>query len=84
MKYDQSSRYFQSDTTLDLVQTQLSKFNYLYDTTLVKAEEENRLDLVSYRVYGTPVNWWIIARFNAIIEPNNVPVGTELRIPRLG
>ena len=47
----------------------------------VTESEENRLDLVSYSYYGTPNYWWVIAIANYIIDPFNVPVGTNLRIP---
>ena len=47
----------------------------------VTESEENRLDLVSYSYYGTANYWWAIAIANYIIDPFNVPVGTNLRIP---
>ena len=43
--------------------------------------EENRLDIISMSIYGTPRYWWVIALANDIIDPFDVPVGTELRIP---
>ena len=81
--YDQMSRYYDVDFTYDLPQDNMLKTNYSYDTTIVQASESGRLDLVSYRVYNTPVNWWIIARFNSIINPDAVQAGTRLRIPIL-
>lgn len=81
--YDQSSRYFRCDNENELPQCHLYKSNYDYTETTVTAEENGRLDLVSYRVYNTPLNWWIIARFNAIINPLNISTGDILRIPKL-
>ena len=81
--YDQMSRYYDVDFAYDLPQDNMLKTNYSYDTTIVQASESGRLDLVSYRVYNTPVNWWIIARFNSIINPDAVQAGTRLRIPIL-
>ena len=81
--YDQMSRYYDVDFTYDLPQDNMLKTNYSYDTTIVQSSESGRLDLVSYRVYNTPVNWWIIARFNSIINPDAVQAGTRLRIPIL-
>ena len=81
--YNQNSRYYQCDDTDGIPQANMLKSNYVYDTTTVLANEAGRLDLVSYRVYNTPVHWWIIARFNAIINPDAVAVGTKLKIPRL-
>lgn len=82
-EYNQTSRYYNADYTYNLPQDNFFKKEYTYDTTTVLAEEDGRLDLVSYRMYGTPVNWWIIARFNAIINPETAVVGTKLKIPRL-
>ena len=47
----------------------------------VKAGEEDRLDLISYMYYNTPLLWWVIAEASNISNPLNVPVGTILRIP---
>jgi len=82
-RYDRNSRYYDCDTTNDLPQDELLKKSYSYYTIVVKASESGRLDLVSQRVYNTPVHWWIIARFNAIINPETAIAGTVLRIPQL-
>lgn len=81
--YNQNSRYFNVDNETDIPQSHLFKNYNKYTITYVTEFEENRLDLVSQRVYNTTVNWWIIARFNAIINPNAVPVGSQLKIPIL-
>lgn len=81
--YDVSSRYYQCDDTDNIPQHNMIKDNYIYSTTKVLANEAGRLDLVSYRVYNTPTKWWIIARFNAIINPTSVSAGMTLRIPYL-
>jgi hypothetical protein len=82
-RYDRNSRYYDCDTTNDLPQDELFKKSYSYYTIVVKANESGRLDLVSQRVYNTPVHWWIIARFNAIINTETAIAGTVLRIPQL-
>lgn len=82
-RYDTPSRYYNADMAYDLPQNNLFKQSYAYDTTTVLASESGRLDLVSLRIYNTPVNWWIIARFNAIINPETAVAGTKLKIPRL-
>lgn len=81
--YDQISRYYNVDTENELPQSNMLKTNYNYDTVTVTASESGRLDLVSYRVYNTPVYWWIIARFNGVINPETVTAGTILQIPKL-
>lgn len=83
LKYGQTSRLYESDIENDLPQNLLFKKSYDYDTVTVLASESGRLDLVSLRVYNTPMNWWIIARFNAIINPETAVAGTVLKIPRL-
>lgn len=47
----------------------------------VTTETENRLDLIAYNKYGSARYWWIIAMANYIIDPFDVPIGTNLRIP---
>lgn len=44
---------------------------------------ENRLDLVSYKFYGTPFLWWVLAKINNIQNPMYLPTGVILRIPPL-
>lgn len=44
---------------------------------------ENRLDKISALFYGTPTLWWAIAQVNNLVDVLlNVPVGTQLRIPK--
>jgi len=51
-------------------------------TFVVDQRTENRLDLVSYQVYGTPQLFWAIAALNNIIDLHaGIPIGTQLRIP---
>jgi nucleoid-associated protein YgaU len=41
-----------------------------------------RLDLISYRFYGTPALWWVIARVNDIVDAlSGIPLNTQIRIP---
>ena len=47
----------------------------------VQTGEVNRLDLISFKYYGTPLLWWVIAEVSEIINPLKVPAGTILRIP---
>lgn len=82
--YSQTSRYYNCDTIDNIPQSNTTKENFLYDVVTVLAGESGRLDLVSFRVYNTPVHWWLIARFNSIINPETAVAGTKLKIPRLG
>jgi hypothetical protein len=47
----------------------------------VTVKTEDRLDIISMMFYGSPLNWWIIALTNNIIDPFDVKAGTILRIP---
>lgn len=44
---------------------------------------ENRLDLLSFELYGTTALWWIIADLNNMTDPMfQAPAGTQLRVPQ--
>ena len=46
--------------------------------------ELRRLDQISFRFYGTPFLYWVIALANDIQDPwEPIPVGTVLRIPAI-
>ena len=47
----------------------------------VKDGEENRLDIISQKYYGTPDLWWAIALANEFIDPFVVNEGALIRIP---
>jgi hypothetical protein len=50
--------------------------------TIVKVGAQ-RLDILSYRYYGTPDLWWIISQANNLSgDTMVVPPGTKLRIPQ--
>lgn len=49
----------------------------------VQSGEENRLDLISYRYYNTPLLYWVIAEANGIFNPTKIEAGVVLRIPSL-
>lgn len=41
-----------------------------------------RLDSLAFEYYGNPWLWWVLARANPeVIFPDDIPVGTQLRIP---
>ena len=47
---------------------------------LLIATEGDRCDLLATTYYGTPNLWWFVATVNKL-SGNNIPVGTQLRIP---
>tara|TARA_B100000287_G_scaffold270973_1_gene255157 strand:- start:1048 stop:1359 length:312 start_codon:yes stop_codon:yes gene_type:complete len=50
--------------------------------TIVKVGAQ-RLDILSYRYYGTPDLWWVISQANNLGgDTMVVPAGTKIRIPQ--
>lgn len=47
----------------------------------VPAAAEDRLWLVADLFYQTSELWWVIALVNQILDPMQLPAGTQLRIP---
>lgn len=66
--------------TPDRIVFQRSNKDQLYT---VEAGFENRLDLISWKVYGSAMYWWAIAAASGIQDPFTVPVGTVLTVPPL-
>ena len=52
------------------------------DITFVQADEKERPDLISYRMYGNPLYDWVIMRRNAIQHPTEIVQGMMLFIPK--
>lgn len=45
--------------------------------------EEDRPDLISYRIYGSSQYWWVILIYNGITSYKDIVHGTEMRYPEL-
>lgn len=73
---DVSERFIASETVNPIV----SNVEVTYYT--VPATEENRLDLISHKFFGTPNYAWIIAYFNNIEDGFTVQEGQKLVIPK--
>lgn len=44
--------------------------------------EDDRIDSLATRYYGSPEQWWRIMDANPeFIDPQSIPVGTKIRIP---
>lgn len=61
----------------------LRKEDYLQTVHLVKPEEIDRLDNISYKYYRTPELWWLIMAVNPEADPFDLYEGQELLIPDL-
>jgi phage tail protein X len=47
-------------------------------------QDGDRLDTLSYKFYGTPNNWWVLAKANNVANGSMaVPIGTTLFIPNI-
>lgn len=50
----------------------------------IEGEDIGRLDLISYKVYGSEEHFWVIASFNAILDPfSGFFVGQTIKVPDL-
>ncbi len=59
---------------------------YPYDGTteyVVTSADENRIDIISYKIYGTSSLYWVLCYMNLIEDPLNIPVGTVLFVPSI-
>jgi len=57
---------------------------YPYEGTemyTVTSADENRIDIVATKVYGSASLYWVICYMNSIEDPLNLPVGTILFTP---
>ncbi len=43
--------------------------------------DSKRIDLIAWKYYRDVRLWWVIAEFNNISNPLEIPAGTTLRIP---
>lgn len=54
----------------------------VFGTTQVQIEE-NRPDLLSYRIYGTVKFWYILLVFNGMVSPLEVYEGQTINYPKV-
>jgi len=68
----------------DYLYNNLTKFKMNYSVSYYRVEQGDlmRPDLISYKIYGTIVYWWLIMMINGIQNPlKDMEVGTLLQIP---
>jgi hypothetical protein len=59
----------------------IGTINY-FEYAVIKGD---RLDLIAKKFYGDPSVWWFILQKNPQIkDPNNIPVGTVIKIEAVG
>lgn len=89
-KYNKISRYSKYrqiiDSGVNIYTETFNKTNVLHSDDdifhVVLKEEENRLDIISYKYYNTAEYSWVIALANEMVDPFVVNVGSILRIPK--
>ncbi len=42
-------------------------------------KDEQRIDIISYRIYGTTKYWWILLEFNDIVDQFTIKVGDLIK-----
>jgi nucleoid-associated protein YgaU len=82
MALNSSSRYttYKDPTTSTLLAFPKDVSSERYSTYVSKAGDS--FDLIATRIYRDPTQYWRIANINPHVKfPNEIPVGTQLRIP---
>ena len=74
---EDGDKYIETPTKIRIKQSKNDSFY------AVEKGYENRMDLISYKFFGTPLLWWAIANINNIQDPMDCPAGIILRIPTL-
>lgn len=68
----------------DFLRNNLSKFQPKYPVQYyrLKGDDIMRLDLVSYKCYGTVQFWWLLGSFNGVKDPFvDMNVGDLFKVP---
>lgn len=79
--YSQTSRYYGIKEEDGIIQTDLITMNTSFLETTVRSGEQGQPELLSQRVYGNPNYWWVICRYNGIIDPAGMWEGLKIRYP---
>ena len=87
---DKNSRYVAGGTTetgeIGIEWWERTQYNLAEDDLLVEIDHtiEYRLDLIAHIYLGNSKLWWLLAQYNAILDPyHEVTIGKIIRIPSL-
>jgi hypothetical protein len=66
-------------------------FSYFWTTvvalpqggTFIVSGEENKPDLIAYKIYGNTQYWWILLLYNGLLSNEDIVAGTKLKYPLL-
>lgn len=72
---DDDEEYIETYDGIEVPKSKVDSFH------IVKKTEENRIDLISWQYYKTPLLYWVIAEASDLRNPFELPEGTVLRIP---
>jgi hypothetical protein len=67
-------------STLGLVDLGVYPFDGI-STHIVSAAEENRLDIIATKYYGSASMYWVLCYANVMSDPYDLPIGKSLIIP---
>jgi nucleoid-associated protein YgaU len=82
MTLNSSSRYttYKDETTSIMLAVLKDVASERYTTYVSRYGDT--FDLIATRIYNDPTQYWRIANLNPQVKfPNDIPVGTQLRIP---
>jgi hypothetical protein len=75
---------FEDDCFDPLTSTMIEEIEALEQEGITKIRvEENRPDLLSYRLYGDTQYWWVIMFYNRIYDWEDVTIGSFIKYPSL-
>ena len=72
---DKKGEFFGTRQPLRLREHESDLFHVVTDA------DNKRIDLIAWKFYHDVSLWWVIAEFNNISNPFEIPTGTTLRIP---
>ena len=79
-----TARFFNSGGTRFWGNTDPPAIEPAEDDILYTVREIDRIDTIAVAFYGDPTLGWVIQLLNMIyLIPNDMPPGTEIRIPRV-
>ena len=65
----------------EIVKDTYSLINNRETDIYLEINDQDRLDLISYRIYGDPTYWWLILRANGYQIEFDIEAGELIRIP---
>lgn len=81
-RYESTPVKYRWDGKRTYYTTEYPKIEPMDSDTIIISNEGDYLDFLSYKYYGDPTLWWVIALANNLGKARmSVPPGLQLRIP---